>query len=448
MNVEFAMITAPREEVTSENTVKSLINSGYVGELTVFAEPDSFIPMCSKHFMNEKRLLGFYNHHKALEWLIEHSKSDYICVLLDDMEFSKGFIDKCLKAAEMNKERTAISIVTIEQDLGSGKNNVGWVEHWTGLDSWGGPFLLHKELAKKLIIHPYYQKWYENKAGHENPPMDGIICETLKLMDIPVLAHIPSLADHIGETSTMEHGTLTPQRKGFKYFLNADNLYYEFENRGKKIRMYLNDENIYNEMREEKDFYEHWMLDQIRAMGIIGNYVDIGANVGNHTVYFSKYCPTATIYAFEPNVSSFQMLKENLEINECSNVEAHCMALGNEKGFVISRVPDQNKKGTALVEPAPSGIPLMRLDDFHKSHIDLIKIDVEGYELSVLSGAMETIKNDKPEIFIEIWDEFTLDQVQQMLDVHGYRLIERYNHAPTYHFSASNTIRITYTKPL
>ena len=66
------------------------------------------------------------------------------------------------------------------------------------------------------------------------------------------------------------------------------------------------------------------------------------------------------------------------------------------------------------------------LDSFNLSGIDFIKIDVEGYELHVLSGGRETIAKNKPKLYIEIWNS-NLRSASYILSEMGYSLIKMSN---------------------
>lgn len=190
---------------------------------------------------------------------------------------------------------------------------------------------------------------------------------------------------------------------------------------------------VHIELSEDgKKYMELDMLEAIRDLPYReGIWLDVGAHVGNHTVYFAKHCKADRVWAFEPNPDAYEALKINIEGNDCKKASFFNFAVGKANGkcgLDKGHRPALNK-----IDTSKTGIRIIRLDD-SLPKIALIKIDVEGMEFDVLAGAGEVIARDKPELFIE-----TFDDPQKILDLlpTGYKLIKRYNNAPTYHFSAN-----------
>jgi predicted RNA methylase len=79
---------------------------------------------------------------------------------------------------------------------------------------------------------------------------------------------------------------------------------------------------ITNGLRIRKDYYENIMLEFIRKNIPKGVMVDVGANIGNHTIYLAKYCATNVI-AYEPFPDTFKLLEQNInQNNQENNIEA------------------------------------------------------------------------------------------------------------------------------
>ena len=139
---------------------------------------------------------------------------------------------------------------------------------------------------------------------------------------------------------------------------------------------------------------------------IKGSVLDIGANIGNHSLFFSKYYEH--IYSFEPNPRTFQLLKMNASL--VNNIE--CINTGlsdSEKTATLSTDPS-NYGASSLgkrfnnTRAFQQEVKLRTLDSFadiylHK--IGLIKIDVEGHELAVLKGGDQFISKNRPTILFE-----------------------------------------------
>lgn len=124
--------------------------------------------------------------------------------------------------------------------------------------------------------------------------------------------------------------------------------------------------------------------------------VDAGAHVGFWSFYLAKYF--AEVHAFEPVAELAACFRENVRD---AHVVLHEVALGKKKGFVEMAATADNT-GMSHVRAAGSGsTPIEKLDSFELTDVDLIKIDVEGYEKFVLEGARRTILRCKPVIVLE-----------------------------------------------
>lgn len=148
---------------------------------------------------------------------------------------------------------------------------------------------------------------------------------------------------------------------------------------------------------------------------------DIGANIGYHTVAFSVLAKH--VYAFEPNKKNIDLLHKNTD--HLKNVEIHEVAVGNNNETVLIEDFDLDRPGNyGELHIKDVGIPskCVRLDDVDDIYYpDLIKIDVEGYELHVLRGAINTIKEVNPIIFYEAHGS-DLPEIYDFLTDLGYTL--------------------------
>jgi FkbM family methyltransferase len=130
---------------------------------------------------------------------------------------------------------------------------------------------------------------------------------------------------------------------------------------------------------------------------------DVGANIGAHTVLFSRLVGDAgVVFAFEPQRLIFQMLCANLALNGCNNVHAMQAAIGAEHGLlgIASLDPDQpNNFGGWPLEAmrGEEGTTVMPLT----APCHFLKIDVEGMEAEVLRGAAAMLAECAPWIYVE-----------------------------------------------
>jgi FkbM family methyltransferase len=138
-----------------------------------------------------------------------------------------------------------------------------------------------------------------------------------------------------------------------------------------------------------------------------GVFVDIGANVGNHAVYVSRYLYPAQVIVFEPNPAAIPILRINLALNHLERLVdlSHVgVGLSDAPARARAHVPPGNLGATRMqVNDEPDGLPLIRGDDALAGRpVDFIKMDVEGMELGVLRGLTSTIAKWRPRMFIEV----------------------------------------------
>ena len=199
---------------------------------------------------------------------------------------------------------------------------------------------------------------------------------------------------------------------------------------GEQVQLYIpyhRFDYIQSEIILKSDFFEGELLRYIRDKYLTNQdrklvIADIGGNIGNHAVFFGKFC-NAVVYSFEPQREIFRILEKNMTLNGI-DARIYNVAIGQKEGFArISRYIPTNIGGTSLQETSKtSDIKVLPLDFFNITP-DLIKIDVEGFELKVIEGSTETLRKSNPLLWIETFpDKF--DQTFSILKTMGYDLIE------------------------
>jgi FkbM family methyltransferase len=172
--------------------------------------------------------------------------------------------------------------------------------------------------------------------------------------------------------------------------------------------------------------------------------LDIGANVGVHTVHMARLVgPKGQVFAFEPTTFAYTKMRRNLEINPGLPervVTTQCF-LGPEDAAtapaaVYSSWPltggGGDLHGKHLGQPmATDGVVSRSIDRFlaerGNPRVALVKLDVDGYECDVLSGAVQMLKRDRPTFVMElspyVLDEHgkSVDDLLAFFSPHGYR---------------------------
>ena len=145
--------------------------------------------------------------------------------------------------------------------------------------------------------------------------------------------------------------------------------------------------------------------------------LDIGANIGHHTVFFSSLVgDTGKVFGFEPQLEIFRFASANLAVNGCRNTTLMQGCLGRDNGEIrmapisYDEVNNFGALSVASSRDAASGenVPVWTLDGLIDSgrisidQLDFMKIDVQSFELFVLQGALKAIGKYRPKIFLEV----------------------------------------------
>lgn len=126
--------------------------------------------------------------------------------------------------------------------------------------------------------------------------------------------------------------------------------------------------------------------------------IDVGANIGTSTLTASILAgPSGVVYSFEPHPRVFEHLKENVRLNELGNIHLFNVAVGGMNGFVsFADNPLISDTTNRVVADSKTQVKISTLDDLLRPYdlgtVDLLKVDVEGYEKEVFQGGMETLK--------------------------------------------------------
>jgi len=150
------------------------------------------------------------------------------------------------------------------------------------------------------------------------------------------------------------------------------------------------------------DNYEKLELAVLREILKPGmTFVDVGANIGIHTVTAAKAVGDAgCVFGFEPEPNNFRMLTENTRRNACTNVVLENAAVGEQASRLALFLATGSIGTHSLVQSGPAAdastieVDVVSLDEYFatkEQSVDVLKIDVEGYEPSVLKGAQKLL---------------------------------------------------------
>jgi FkbM family methyltransferase len=162
-------------------------------------------------------------------------------------------------------------------------------------------------------------------------------------------------------------------------------------------------------------FYESLELDVFERLAVFSEtIIDVGANIGAYSCIAANRAPShCDIVAFEPVSENLRYLRRNLEgLSQGARVQIEEKAVG-QTGGTIKIYLDEGSIGThsPSASNAPNSttsttVPVVALDEYVQQKfggrpVDLLKVDVEGYEGAVLRGARRTLRESKPTLFIE-----------------------------------------------
>jgi FkbM family methyltransferase len=181
------------------------------------------------------------------------------------------------------------------------------------------------------------------------------------------------------------------------------------------------------------EFYEEPVLDLILENFENGVFVDVGANVGNHSIYVAKARPSSNIISFEPHPEAFAILSANVALNRLNDrITMNQVALSNCTERARIGTPHHNLGGSTLEvevrgrsEPQSfETVQTVTGAEALSVTVSFIKIDVEGHELKCLEGLSEVLRVSRPKVLVEV-DSTTALEVAEFLEKLGYQEVDR-----------------------
>ena len=167
-------------------------------------------------------------------------------------------------------------------------------------------------------------------------------------------------------------------------------------------------------------------LDRLLRPGDV--FVDVGANIGYHTVRASHSVgPSGRVVAVEANPENARLIAHTIGVNAMTNVELVPVALSANRGHVVFGT-HVGSNGGFLNLASSSGqgtlVPTFAMDDIGLEQVSVVKIDVEGAEALVIDGASEIIRRERPSFVMEFSLEMIGRVSQREPRVHLDRFID------------------------
>jgi FkbM family methyltransferase len=148
-------------------------------------------------------------------------------------------------------------------------------------------------------------------------------------------------------------------------------------------------------------------------------FLDVGANIGYFSFLVKQMSPQAKVHSFEPLPQNISAYHNNCKLNGFSSMTLHEVCVADKKGDTEFLIPPSEESGWGRMAHRDlfNGEKIKRsvitLDEFCEQNqitgVDLMKIDVEGYEFKVLQGAQKLIETQRPRICIELNEPCLLD---------------------------------------
>jgi len=188
-------------------------------------------------------------------------------------------------------------------------------------------------------------------------------------------------------------------------------------------------------VRNNYPYGKDWLFDTKRILGEASVIIDAGANVGDTSRDLSYWFPGATIFAFEPVKDTFSLLTKNSAGKK--NIHPINMGLGSKNEKIKILLSSENTINSLKVTEicdhitGSEDIDIVRLDRFLENkdlnYIDILKIDVEGFEFEVMAGCSSLIKSAVKCIYLEVGysrepTKVHFSDVEAYMEVNGFEL--------------------------
>lgn len=180
-------------------------------------------------------------------------------------------------------------------------------------------------------------------------------------------------------------------------------------------------------------FQEVPVLEWLKKKNLKGVYIDAGAHVGNHTLFFLEHCPSTRVISVEAHPQIYALLKGNIARNAKNHGRwsHHNKAAWSKSGETVgmAAIPPNNAGHTHIVntggrkgEKPSVMVETAALDDlYHVDDVAVLKIDVEDVEEQVIMGALTVLAGSHPVIIAERHNKQQLDAFEKLIAPFNYK---------------------------
>jgi FkbM family methyltransferase len=210
---------------------------------------------------------------------------------------------------------------------------------------------------------------------------------------------------------------------------------------GVVVRSVVNSKEVYFFAADSHDLIQRIHMAgafyEAEELGIIARYMkpgdcflDVGSNVGNHSLYVAHFLRPSKVIPIEANPHVASILEVNVRLNnlmETFDLRYLNFGLSDAQGTADIRVPSPDNIGAAYLEGTTNGSITIITGDtlLRDTQVNFIKIDTEGMELNVLRGLSGIIASQRPILFVEV-DNRNLAGFLEWMSQNQYRAVERF----------------------
>jgi FkbM family methyltransferase len=180
---------------------------------------------------------------------------------------------------------------------------------------------------------------------------------------------------------------------------------------------------LYNRCFKNGIFYEQNLLNKVKSFNKEGIYVDLGANVGNHSLFFGLFCPSTKIISIEAEPEIAKVLEHNLSRNIPEKYEIINKAVSDFNGFVeMDGLVQRNVGGTSINSKGVGNVECVTLDDIlgNLTNVAVLKMDIEGEEHNAIRKSEKFFSNNSPVVIAELKDRNQFNEFKSLIGKYGY----------------------------